>query len=224
MPIRKEVFAPGEIYHVYNRAAGAEKIFTNNFYINEALKRIQYFKFEASMTYINFNKYKKHFSTDALLQKHNQNPYPLVEIYAHSLMPSHFHFAIKELIEGGLKTFLSKFQMSFARLYNAKEKRTGVVFQGRFKVKHISTTEQFKHIVRYIHLNPVTAYLFDFDALSNSLRSSYSEYVNSIKKYNIADTEFVMKQFSSIEDFKSFHKNQIDYQRKLSTIKKLLLE
>jgi putative transposase len=224
MPKRKEVFAPGEIYHVYNRAAGAEKIFIDNFYLNEALKRVQYFKFDVSAKYIYFNKYKKQFPSSILLEKDQQRAKPLVEIYSHSIMPNHYHFVLKELISNGLTSFFSKFQMSFARLYNARNNRSGVVFQGRFKSKLISNTEQFIHIVRYVHLNPVTAYLVEFEELSNSLRSSYSEYVNSNKKYNIIDSALVFRQFSSIEKFKSFHRNQVDYQRKLAFIKKILID
>ncbi|MEX1052713.1 MAG: hypothetical protein WEC80_02600 [Patescibacteria group bacterium] len=222
MPIRKGVLAPGEIYHVYNKAVGSDRLFENDFYVNEALKRIQFYKFETSLKYIYFNKYKKNLLSKELFSIKYKENRPLIEVYAHSIMPTHYHFVIKELIENGLKVFISKFQMSYARLYNAKNTRGGVVFRGRFRTKRVTNTDHFKHIVRYVHLNPVTAHLFEFNDLPNSLRSSYLEYVKNDTKYDIVNKEFVLKQFNTLQSFTLFHRDQVDYQRKLAKIKKLL--
>lgn len=223
MPKRKEVIVPGEIYHVYNKSAGSENIFSSTYDVNQALRRIRYFKFLRRMKYVDFVGTKENFEVKLLAHDSFEHDKPLIEIYSHSIMPNHYHFVLKELISNGLTSFISNFQKSFARLYNAKNNRIGVAFQGRFKVKHIVSTEQLIHVVRYVHLNPVTAHMFEFSKLSGSERTSYKEYLN-LQENKITDTEFILKQFSNIKSFIDFHKNQVDYQRKLASIKKILLD
>ena len=221
MPKRKTSIVPGEFYHVYNKSVGSEKIFLSEFNIKQALKRVHYYKFKRNLKYVDYVKIKENRS-DASLSNKQQDP--LVIIYAYSIMPNHYHFVVKELKKEGLRSFISNFQMSFAWFYNSRNKRSGSVFQGRFKAKHIQSIEQLLHLIRYVHLNPVTAYLCDFKDLSNSLRTSYYEYVTDNHKNSIVDTKFVMKHFNSIKDFKVFHKNQVEYQRSLASIKKLLVD
>lgn len=223
MPKRKEHIVTGEIYHVYNKSVGSEQLFLGEFYLNQALNRIRYYKFEVEEKYILYSHYKRNIPADTFIRKNSDRKNPLIDIYAYAIMPNHFHFIIKELKVGGLRFFISNFQKSYARFYNAKNKRIGVVFQGRFKIKRITNTEQFIHIVRYIHLNPVTACMFDFKELSKSALTSYTEYLG-LNKYKIVNTDFVLRNFASIDEFKMFHKNQVDYQRKLFMLKKLLIE
>lgn len=220
MPKRKESIIQGEIYHAYNKAVGDNNIFLSTFNVLQALKRIRYYMYSQNQKY-----------TDYISQELSVNnpPFiinpdiPLVSIYAYAIMPNHYHFVLKESEENGIRRFISNFQMSYAWLYNKKEDRNGSVFQGRFKIKYITSTEQFIHVVRYVHLNPVTAYMYDFNRLSKSNLTSYYEYLHS-KENNIVDTAFVLKQFSNIKSFIDFHKNQVDYQRKIASIKKLLID
>lgn len=223
MPKRKERIVPGELYHIYNKSAGSEQLFLDEFHLKQALNRIRYYKFEVDKKYVQYCQYKGDILVDTFIKNNSDQKIPLIDIYAYAIMPNHFHFIIKELKVGGLRFFISNFQKSYARFYNARNKRIGVVFQGRFKIKRITNTEHFIHVVRYIHLNPVTSYMFNFIELPKSTLTSYKEYLG-LSNYKIVNTDFVLRNFASIDEFKKFHENQVDYQKRLSLIKKLLIE
>ncbi|MFH1826948.1 MAG: transposase [bacterium] len=217
MPKRKEVIVTKEIYHVFNKSIDNKNIFLTKYFIASALKRIRYYKFNNVIKYSDFIEYKKDINNS---EKANAK---LVDIFAYALMPNHYHFVLKELENNGIRRFISRFQMSFAWLYNKRVKRSGSVFQGRFKAKLIKNDQVLLHIVRYIHLNPVTAYMLDFENLKKSNTTSFQEYLSEAKG-KLINKNVILKEFKNLNTFQSFHEDQIDYQRKLSSIKKILLD
>ncbi len=93
-----------------------------------------------------------------------------------------------------------------------------------FKAVRILTDEQLLHVTRYIHLNPVTAFILkDLKELSDYPWSSYPVYIGKQSSDNISTSE-VLGFFSSKDKFIKFTEDQIDYQRELDKIKHLLLE
>ena len=66
---------------------------------------------------------------------------------------------------------------SYSRYFNTKQKRKGPLWEGRFENVLIKTDEQLLHLTRYIHLNPVTAYLVD--QAKDWQASSYNEYLEN---------------------------------------------
>ncbi len=51
--------------------------------------------------------------------------------------------------------FIHKVLTSYSKYINTKYKRTGTLFEGRFKDTHIEEDPQAKYIFSYTHLNPV---------------------------------------------------------------------
>lgn len=145
-----------------------------------------------------------------------------VEIFCFCLMPNHFHFLLRGLTGNGVGQFMSNFQNSFAKYFNTKHKRTGTLFQQNFKAVRIESDEQLVHVSRYIHLNPVTSYLIEAEDLENYLWSSYPNYLRDESTYIFKN--LVLDQFKSVESYKKFVLDQVDYQRKLNEIKHLTLE
>jgi putative transposase len=99
----------------------------------------------------------------------------------------------------------------------------GSLFQRPFKARHVSTDEEFLHLSRYIHLNPVTAYLMEIDDLCTSHLSSFSAFTMR-PLVNFVNTQFTLGLVGGRERYQKFVANQIDYQRKLAKIKHLLME
>jgi len=134
-------------------------------------------------------------------------------------MPDHYHLLIKILRYNCLSKYISDIENSFTRYFNLKFSRKGPLWQSTFKAVRIKTNYQLLHTSRYIHLNPTTSNLVikpeDWQF------SSYHKFIKNEKVLQNVVTEI------SIDKpllYKKFVEDQIDYQRKLRLIKKMILE
>lgn len=152
----REPLAVDEWYHCYNRGIDKRKVFDS---------RSDYERFLLNMFVGNRNipvhiSNMKDRSLDSVLSDVNlKTSNPLVEIGAYSLMPNHFHFVLKEIQEGGIALFMQKVFTGYTMYFNKKNNRTGALFAGTFKSRHIADDRYLKHLISYVHLNP--AELFD---------------------------------------------------------------
>ncbi len=80
---------------------------------------------------------------------------PLVILHAFCLMPNHYHLLVSEVQEGGMSLFMRKLNMGYAKYFNEKYNRSGVLWQSTFKKIHIKRDAHFMYIPYYIHLNPL---------------------------------------------------------------------
>lgn len=151
-----------------------------------------------------------------------RNKVPFVEIYCYAFMPNHYHFLLRQLMNNGIKQFISNMQNSFAKYFNLRHDRDGTLFQHTFKGKRIETDEQFIHVSRYVHLNPVTSYLINFEHLATYSWTSFFEYANAKKEHSFITTEFLLNMFKSRKKYYDFVSDQAEYQRTLSLIKDLV--
>ncbi len=141
MALRKETFAPGEFYHLYNRGTDKRKIF---------LDKQDYHRFLFLMYTCNTTKSLE-------LRKIGENfdrGEQLVSIGAYCLMPNHFHILITENIEGGISKYMLKLLTAYTMYFNRKHQRTGKLYEGKFKSTHANTDNYLKYLYSYIHLNP----------------------------------------------------------------------
>jgi hypothetical protein len=63
-----------------------------------------------------------------------------------------------EKTEGGISRFMQKLMTGYTMYFNKKHERTGSLFAGTFKSKHVLNERYLKHLVSYIHLNPAELY------------------------------------------------------------------
>jgi len=77
-------------------------------------------------------------------------------IHAFCLMSNHVHLAI-QVSEVRLSRIIQNISFRFTRWINWRRKRTGHLFQGRYKALLIDADSYLSELVRYIHLNPVRA-------------------------------------------------------------------
>ena len=221
MPKRKFILATNEIYHIYNRSIAKELIFTTSRNLRRALEVTEFYCFPQEMRFSKFKSLPKEAKESYIFDLKKKKP--LVEIYAFALMPNHYHFLIKQIQEKGIVQFASNFQNSFAKYFNIKNDRNGALFQNAFKGVHIENDEQFIHVSRYIHLNPVTSYIIEFKNLDSYPWTSFNEYLSDGEN-KIVETKFLLDMFSSKNHYIKFVADQVDYQRKLAKIKDLILE
>jgi putative transposase len=147
----------------------------------------------------------------------------LVDIIAYCLMPNHFHFLLRQRTENGISKFIANLSNSYTRFYNIKHKRTGPIFQGKFKAVEVLSDEQIIHLSRYIHLNPFSAGIVT--SIQDLLQYPYSslpEYLNGQKE--ICKICIVMGQFEDKICYRKFVTDQADYQRSMQIVKKQIIE
>lgn len=224
MTIRKTPLVVNEIYHVFNRSVARQPIFLSNFDYQRALDVLTFYSyFDPPLRFSHCKRLSEPQKT-AFMESLRKKGEKQIELLAFCLMPNHIHFLIKEIREKGISTFMSNFQNSYAKYLNLKTQRNGALFQTAFKAVRIETDEQLIHITRYIHLNPLTSYILkDIEGLINYPWSSFPIYLGK-HPLDILSKNQVLGLFSSIDQFISFTKDQVEYQRELDKIKHLALE
>ena len=164
--MRKEPLVTGEYYHIYNRGVDKRDIFSN-------LKDLERFKesikqFNQVKAIGSLEMYHKSISVRALDSHPKVKSEPIVAIVAFCINPNHFHFLLKQLVDGGIAKFLQKFQGGYTSYFNEKNQRSGSLFQGTFKSKLIKNDNYFRKIFAYVNKNyavhniPKNKFLFVF--------------------------------------------------------------
>lgn len=212
-----------EIYHVFNRSIGRIPIFEQNRHYQRALDLLNFYRFDRPP--LRFSHYNRllEFQKNDFMENLKKIP-KRIKVFAYCLMPNHVHFLLKQLTKKGIADFMSNFQEGYAKYFNIKEERTGALFQSMFKAVRIETEEQLIHVLRYIHLNPLTSYVIkDMEELETYPWCSFAEYMGK-QNYGILDKEEILGYFPTLKSLKEFTESQVDYQRKLAKIKHLVLE
>src|SRR3989344_2123741 len=151
MPIRRIPLVEGEFFHVYNRGNSKQKIFLDDHDKDRFVK----------LLYLCNSKKSFNFRNDILRKGIDAWDFDrgetIVAIGAWVLMPNHFHIYIftpcldqVEAERFSISVFLEKVGKAYAQYFNAKYKRTGSLFEGKFKSVHINSDPQAKHNFSYI--------------------------------------------------------------------------
>ena len=77
-----------------------------------------------------------------------------VALLSYALMSNHFHLLISTP-QGNLAEFMRHFNISYTSAYNRRHKRSGHLYQGRYKAFLIDADNYLLAVSRYIHLNPI---------------------------------------------------------------------
>lgn len=131
---------PDSFYHVYARGHNKHRIFYDE------------------QDYLYFLHLLERYLSSEEFKNGNGIPYPnfynKVELAAYCLMPNHFHLLVYQHQLGALSMFMRSVMTSYSRYFNMRYKRSGALFESRFRASLISDDSYLEHITRYIHLNP----------------------------------------------------------------------
>lgn len=146
MPRKPDTYENGGYYHVFNRGCDKRPISLDVKDTKRILKSFALFNTVSPAISI--------FNTDGRRQYAvtKRNNTRLVTIVAYCVLPNHFHLILQQKVEGGVSEFMKRLG-GYTSYFNKRHKRTGVLFQGKYKSKHIKTTEYFLHLSVYVHLN-----------------------------------------------------------------------
>ena len=150
MSRRNFTFAIGEYYHLYTRGVDKREIFVNDHDRN----RLAYLLYLSNGD--------KKFDVQKIFRECDVSEIfkldtgkPLVSICAWVFMDNHFHILVKGIRDEGISKFMKNLCGAYSRYFNIKHKRSGALFESRFKARHIDTDTYLKYVFSYIHLNPV---------------------------------------------------------------------
>jgi putative transposase len=224
MPPRKTPLVSGETYHIYNHSNQNIYIFKKRRDCERFIFTLRYYQFKYPPVKLSkFNQQPFEIRSEILASLKKKGEY-LVDIVCYCIMPNHFHFTLRQVEKNGISVYLKQLCGSYSHYFNTKHDSFGPLFSGRFKAVRIENEEQLQHVVRYIHLNPLTSHIVkDFKDLLEYDYSSLPEYL----KLNNNDTcrkDIIMKDFFNISKYKEFLMNQSDYQRSLKVIKNQMIE
>lgn len=95
-------------------------------------------------------------------------------LHCYVLMTNHYHLLI-ETPEGNLGKIMHFLNSSYTTYINIKRKRSGHLFQGRYKSILVDKDSYLLELSRYLHLNPVRANMVEHP--ENYPHSSYGGYI-----------------------------------------------
>lgn len=219
MNIRKDPLINEQYHHIYNRSIAKYVIFNDKQDYFRFIELIDLCRFtEFAYRYSDFLDLNEQFRAQYINNLKNSSK--LVEIIAYCIMPTHIHLMLQQIADKGISKFMSKVQNSYSRYFNIRHQRKGPLFEGKFKNVLIKEDEQMLHVTRYFHLNPTSAGLVKKP--EDWKFSSYQEYISNSCDNSICNFKEIINLNSS--QYKKFVEDRIDYQRKLSFIKNLLLD
>jgi putative transposase len=209
MSQRPITFAEGESYHIYNRGTDKRTIFLDKADYKRFIELL--YLSNSSQSFVVRNIYRSH---NNIFEYEKGDP--VVAIGAYCLMPNHFHILVNQLVDGGVTKFVNKLCTGYSMYFNKKYKRSGALFQGKFKAEHADIDEYLKYLYAYIHLNPVK--LIDskwkeegikdavkaFDFAASFQYSSLSDYLGQKRDENkILDSKPFPEYFLTPNDIKN---------------------
>lgn len=223
MPTRQTPLRTGYIYHIFNRGINHAPIFTNKREYQRFINLIDYYRFADNP--IKFSHFKK-LPIEIRNEIKSNSKEKLISFISNCLMPNHFHFVLRQEKDNGISYFINRFLTAYTKFFNIRNKRSGPLFEGRFKAVLVETEEQLIHLVRYIHLNPYSSGITrNLEGLLEYPWSSLQEYLDPKIKGICDEKEIVLKLFNHDRNyFKKFTLDQAEYQKKLDKIKHLLQE
>jgi len=183
----------GEYYHVYNRGTDKRNVFTDE----KDLLRFWESLFDFNQTEPIGSVYE--YSFEKKINGVNKKIKPLVEFAAYCLNPNHYHFLITPLQEKGVEKFMQRLGNGYTKYFNNRYKRDGVLFQGKFKSKHIDSNEYLLHLSVYINENAQLGH-----RMSKLSISSLAEFLDKVYRKKLCNTDIILEQFRNIEEYRDF--------------------
>ncbi len=200
MGIRNIEFSNGEYYHVFNRGVDKRIIFNTKEQQEFFFNRMKLLNTTDSRKYI-ANK-RSRYKDKTIIASGDQ----LVSIVAYCLLPNHYHLLLRQEIDNGISQFMQRLGTSYTMYFNQQEKRSGSLFQGKFKAKHLSGDFALPVVSAYVNLN------YKHHKINPNLhlvKSSINEYIQPVLGKNICNEEIIQSiiaETGSLADYKMFIK------------------
>ena len=126
MPRGPRIFLDNVCYHIINRGNQKERVFLEE---SDFVKYLQ-------------------------LLKHYKKKYTF-KLFGYCLMPNHIHLILQPKRPQSLSRFMQGITQTYTAWFNKKYKKTGHLWQGRFKSMVIQKDDYFVECIYYVEMNPI---------------------------------------------------------------------
>ena len=167
MPRKPRVQFPGAIYHIVTRGDGRRELFHD-------LGHYQRF-------------------TDGLADEVVRSNW---QVIAYCWMPNHIHLVLKTP-EANLSRGMQHWLSGYANWYAKRNRRTGHVFQDRYKAFQVEDETYFWPLSRYVHLNPCVCKIPLVAAPDLWSQSSFAGYARKTQQVDWVDYDLLLSGWSS---------------------------
>jgi len=140
-----------EYYHVSNRGAGESALFVDE----EDYRRF--------LILLHIGNSARPFDSRALSKKYGDTlsfnilrqraSKDFVDILAYSLTKGRLQLILREKTSGGVESFMRKVATAYSMYFNAKYRRRGTLFQGRYQSKRIIGDSHLRYTFARVHLD-----------------------------------------------------------------------
>ncbi len=210
MAVRKIKLVSREYYHIYNRGNSKQKIF---------LDKEDYLRFSGLLYACN---QKENLKVSNLSKGQTlydiEREEMLVDVGAYCLMPNHFHLLVTQSEDNNITNFMQKLGTSYTMYFNKKYKRTGSLFEGKFKAQHLGIDRYLKYIFSYIHLNPVKLLQKDWKEKGIKNKKEAIEYLKNYSYSSYLDfmgIERIQNVILNVDAFPKYFPNNKSFMREI---------
>jgi len=193
-------FANAEFYHIYNRGVDRRQIFSDQYDLQRFLQSMDEFNVFEPIGSI----YELSFLDQGILSKRKKKR--LVNFIAYCLNPNHIHFVIQQVREGGVSELMKRLFGGYTWHFNKKHNRSGSLFQGTFKAKHIDSNEYLLHLSAYVNLNHRAHQLGGLTA--KLCKSSWDEFIDRSAD-GFCNKNIILEQFRSSREYRHFAESSL---------------
>ena len=179
----------GAYYHVYARGASKQPIFLD-------VADWQHFLDL-------FQRYLSGEPTASKTGRHYPDFQGRISLVAYCLMGNHFHLFLQQHERGDLTAFMRSLMTSYSRYFNLRHKRTGSLFESRFKASIVDDDAYMMHISRYIHLNPRSWKYYAYSSIDYYRHGREPKWLDTVIVLdNFADRKAYIDFLSDYESYK----------------------
>ena len=185
-------------YHVYARGVSKQDIFLDD-------QDYRYF----------LGTFERYLSEKPACDKLG-NVYPhykdQIDLVTYCCMKNHFHLLVYQVEVSSMGRLMQSVMTSYSRYFNLKYKRSGPVFESRYKASLISSDVYLQHITRYIHLNPRSWRRYKYSSLRYYLGDVPPVWLRPQRVVELFD-------FDDAQDYKEFVSDYEENKRMLDDLK-----
>jgi len=177
-------------YHIYARGVNRSSIFNHD------------------KDYVVFMSLLKRYLSTEVATNENGIVYPhlygQVELLAFCLLSNHFHLLIYQQEEGAMQQLMRAVMTSYSMYFNKTYRRSGPLFESRYRASHIDSDRYLTHISRYIHLNPDKWQTYKYSSIPFYTDNYSAEWLRPEKIFGLFSSKYEYLEFlADYEDYKA---------------------